>query len=208
MSTRFGSGDGRCHVAAIQAAKNGLNYWISISRSAPRVAICVLIWCTVIGTRMAQQSPTKLLTRSRQSAHLRSKTYATKLLQNLGCCGKQLQVSELTRVPLVQLTVCGTEWGYGTLEELIKSSLPGVSLLPFYTHFSNCNCCVVDHVKSLRSGDKYVGLIESKYLAELLQIPISYYTPNNSGRYLACCVESWVDQFITGGSQCYVRHLK
>ena len=149
---------------------------------------------------MAQQSPTKLLTRSRQSAHLRWKAYATKLLQNLGCCGKQLQVSELTRVPLVQLTVCGTEWGYGTLEELIKSSLPGVSLLPFYTHFSNCNCCVVDHVKSLRSGDKYLGLIESKYLAELLQIPISYYTPNNSGRYLACCVASWVDPFITGGS--------
>ena len=103
---------------------------------------------------------------------------------------------------------CGTEWGYGTLEELIECSLPGVSLLLFYTHFPNCNCCVVDHVKSLRSGDKYLGLIESKYLAELLQIPISYYTPNNSGRYLACCVESWVDQFITGGSQCYIRHLK
>ena len=108
--------------------------------------------------------------------------------------------SYVDRVPLVQLTVCGTEWGYGTLEKLIESSLPGVSLLPFYTHFSNCNCCVVDHVKSLRSGDKYLGLIESKYLAKLLQIPISYYTPNNSGRYLACCVASWVDPFITGGS--------
>ena len=32
----------------------------------PRIAICVLMWCIVTGTRMAQQSPTKLLMRSRQ----------------------------------------------------------------------------------------------------------------------------------------------
>ena len=46
LFTRFGSGDGRCHVAAIQAAKNGLEYWISVSRFAmPRGAIHMLVWC-------------------------------------------------------------------------------------------------------------------------------------------------------------------
>jgi hypothetical protein len=32
-------GDGRCHVAAIQAAKNGLDYWIRVSRYANGTAI-------------------------------------------------------------------------------------------------------------------------------------------------------------------------
>ena len=42
-------------------------------------------------------------------------------------------------------------------------------------------CGSSDHVRDLRSGAKYVGLVESSYLAELLDIPIAYYTPNSNG---------------------------
>ena len=66
LLTRFGLGDGRCHVAAIQAAKNGLDYWIRVSRFIYSAHRKCKSEYDATGMQMAQQSSTKLLAKSRQ----------------------------------------------------------------------------------------------------------------------------------------------
>jgi hypothetical protein len=50
--------------------------------------------------------------------------------------------------------------------------------------------CVADHVAKLRSGDKYLGLDESAYLAQHLGTPIAYYMSDSTdeNRWKLKCV--------------------
>ena len=110
------------------------------------------------------------------------------------------------------VSACGAGWGYETLAGLLAEDAGHTpSLAGDYRCYTGLalliSARVADHVKGLRSGDKYLGLTESAYLAELLRIPIAYYTPNND-RSFFCCMGScvWKSTIcegqlrITGGS--------